>query len=291
MVFQSYALYPHMNVFENVAYALRVRRTPGSDVRSLVSEALALVGLAGYESRKPSELSGGQQQRVALARSLVYKPKVLLFDEPLSNLDAKLRVYMRNEIRKVQQQTGITAVYVTHDQEEALAMSDRIAIMRSGVIEQVGTPQEVYEEPGTVGVADFIGEANLLEVSVLTSGSGQATVRLRSGEELQTRLNDASVSQGERAMLVVRPERMSIEAAAGQPEGNALVAEVTDVVYLGNRTRYEIKLRSGELLEVDSVRVVPGVDVGATVRVKAHPSEALTLKFDEAYASAAGTAA
>ena len=163
MVFQSYALLPHYNVFDNVAYGLKLRHVPKEEIRERVMKILDLVELTGMEGRMTNQLSGGQQQRVALARALVIEPSVLLFDEPLSNLDAKLRVTMRTEIRRIQQEVGITAIYVTHDQSEAMALSDRIIIMRSGVVEQIGTPQEIYYHPVNEFVADFIGEANFLQ--------------------------------------------------------------------------------------------------------------------------------
>ncbi len=163
MVFQSYALLPHYNIFDNVAYGLKIRKMPKDEIKRRVTDILALVGLEGMESRMTNQLSGGQQQRVALARALVMEPGVLLFDEPLSNLDAKLRVTMRTEIRRIQQRAGITAVYVTHDQSEAMALSDKIIVMEKGLVSQMGTPQEIYYHPKNKFVADFIGDANFLE--------------------------------------------------------------------------------------------------------------------------------
>ncbi len=178
MVFQSYALLPHYNVFDNVAYGLKLRKVPKDEIRERVMHILDLVELTGMEGRMTNQLSGGQQQRVALARALVIEPSVLLFDEPLSNLDAKLRVTMRTEIRRIQQEVGITAIYVTHDQSEAMALSDRIIIMRSGVVEQIGSPQEIYYHPVNEFVADFIGEANFLKGKLEALENGRAQINV-----------------------------------------------------------------------------------------------------------------
>ena len=178
MVFQSYALLPHYNVFDNVAYGLKLRKVPKEEIKDRVMKILDLVELSGMEGRMTNHLSGGQQQRVALARALVIEPSVLLFDEPLSNLDAKLRVTMRTEIRRIQQEVGITAIYVTHDQSEAMALSDRIIIMRSGVVEQIGTPQEIYYHPVNEFVADFIGEANFLKGKLEAIENGKARINV-----------------------------------------------------------------------------------------------------------------
>ena len=183
MVFQSYALLPHYNVFDNVAYGLKIRKLPKEEIHERVMNILKLVEMEGMESRMTNQLSGGQQQRVALARALVIEPSVLLFDEPLSNLDAKLRVTMRTEIRKIQQKVGITAIYVTHDQSEAMSISDKIIIMSKGKVEQIGTPREIYYHPNSRFVADFIGEANFLEARV-RSASGEKAVIDVVGQEL-----------------------------------------------------------------------------------------------------------
>src|SRR5712692_4798036 len=177
MVFQSYAIFPHLNVFENIAYGLKVQKLSASEIRRKIAEVLSLTALTGLEHRAPHQLSGGQQQRVALARALVMEPKVLLFDEPLSNLDAKLREQMRVEIRAIQQRLGITSVYVTHDQVEAMTLSDRIVVMNKGRIEQVGTPQAIYQRPASRFVADFIGKANFVEARVLSQRDGQVRIQ------------------------------------------------------------------------------------------------------------------
>ena len=204
MVFQSYALLPHYNIFDNVAYGLKIRKLPKDDIQKKVTDILALVGLEGMEGRMTNQLSGGQQQRVALARALVLEPGVLLFDEPLSNLDAKLRVSMRTEIRRIQQEAGITAVYVTHDQSEAMALSDRIIIMENGIVSQMGTPQEIYYHPRNEFVADFIGDANFLKGRMLRHESGNGIVELN-GVEVRV-AGAENISDSANTTVVLRPE-------------------------------------------------------------------------------------
>jgi len=208
MVFQSYALFPHYNVFDNVAYGLRLRKVPRAEIQRRVTEILALVELSGMEQRMTNQLSGGQQQRVALARALVVEPGVLLFDEPLSNLDAKLRVQMRTEIRRIQQQLGITAIYVTHDQSEAMSISDKIILMKKGVIAQMGTPTEIYYHPNSEFVADFIGECNFLKGPIAAGGRGEALVNV-SGVNVPV-ATDKSVKPGDEGEIVLRPEAIVI---------------------------------------------------------------------------------
>ena len=209
MVFQSYALFPHMNIFDNVAYGLKLRHVPKAEIRTRVFDMLKLVGLEGMENRFTNQLSGGQQQRVALARALIVEPGVLLFDEPLSNLDAKLRVYMRTEIRRIQQQFGITAVYVTHDQSEAMSISDQIIIMNKGVIAQMGTPQEIYYSPASEFVADFIGEANFLKVQVDGVEGNVVNVNLN-GVRFPVKRPAGAVAKGEEHTLMLRPEGIRV---------------------------------------------------------------------------------
>ena len=204
MVFQSYALFPHYNVYDNVAYGLKLRKMPKREMDERIAKILDLVELTGMETRMTHQLSGGQQQRVALARAMVVEPSVLLFDEPLSNLDAKLRVSMRTEIRRIQQTLGITAVYVTHDQAEAMAISDHIIIMNKGVIAQMGTPEEIYHHPQSEFVADFIGEVNFLEGDVTAVGEGACTVSI-DGHAVQV-ANPDGFEVGQRCKLVLRPE-------------------------------------------------------------------------------------
>ena len=215
MVFQSYALLPHYNVYDNVAYGLKLRHVPKEQIRERVMRILDLVELTGMEGRMTNQLSGGQQQRVALARALVIEPSVLLFDEPLSNLDAKLRVTMRTEIRRIQQEVGITAIYVTHDQSEAMALSDRIIIMRSGVVEQMGSPQEIYYHPVNEFVADFIGEANFLKGTCQKREGTRAQINV-AGDICQVQ-TDKPLEEGKQYTIVLRPEAATLAETGGLP--------------------------------------------------------------------------
>jgi putative spermidine/putrescine transport system ATP-binding protein len=244
MVFQSYGLFPHMTVEDNVAYGLRMRRVPAAERRRRVEEALGLVQLPGLARRYPRQLSGGQQQRVALARAIVIRPSLLLLDEPLSNLDAKLREEMRWEVRRLQRQLDITTVFVTHDQEEALAISDRIVVMNAGRIEQVGAPSDIYRTPRTLFVARFIGESNLWEGVVGRRQAGG--VRFVTAAGLDLLVEDAGgVAEGERAVASVRPEAVAIAragdaAAARFP--NRLEGTVEDVSYVGASTAFRVRI-------------------------------------------------
>ena len=215
MVFQSYALLPHYNVFDNVAYGLKLRNVPKDEIKSRVLKILDLVELTGMEARMTNQLSGGQQQRVALARALVIEPSVLLFDEPLSNLDAKLRVSMRTEIRRIQQEVGITAIYVTHDQSEAMALSDKIIIMNKGVVAQMGTPQEIYYHPVNEFVADFIGEANFLKGKMLSQQGSYATLDVEGNRVSVFARED--MQPGNEYTVVLRPEAASLAESGGLP--------------------------------------------------------------------------
>lgn len=208
MVFQSYALFPHLNLFDNVAYGLKLKSLSKEEITNRVESILKLVNLEGMGNRAPNQLSGGQQQRVALARALVMEPGVLLFDEPLSNLDAKLRVYMRNEIHKIQRKVGITSIYVTHDQSEAMSLSDKVIIMHDGNIEQIGSPKEIYAKPINEFVADFIGTANLVPVKVLAFAEGEATVELLGHQFTTTTTHSFAV--GDNCKAVLRPEALSL---------------------------------------------------------------------------------
>jgi ABC-type Fe3+/spermidine/putrescine transport system ATPase subunit len=259
MVFQEYALFPHMTVAENVGYGLRMRRTPRAEARRRVAQTLQLVGLAGQERKFPHQLSGGQQQRVALARALVVEPEVLLLDEPLSNLDAKLRVRVRTEIRQLQQRLGKTTLYVTHDQEEALAISDRIAVMQNGRILQVGTPAEIYLHPASRFVADFVGLANFVAAEVADAH------RVRVGDLLVT-VTQPIGARG-RVTLVVRPEMVRLVplGAAAQP---ALRGRIAATSFLGSLTRYwvavdgaewvvDVPAAGGEVLRGDVALLLP----------------------------------
>ena len=243
MVFQSYALFPHMTVRENVSYGLTVTRRPKHEVREKADEGLALVGLSGFGDRLPSELSGGQQQRVAVARALVLEPQVLLFDEPLSNLDAKLRRRVREDIRELQRTLGITSVYVTHDQQEALAVSDRIIVMNDAVIAQEGSPHELYEAPADVFVADFIGDANLVDAEIAAIDGEVATVRIG---PVEMRLPRRTFSPGP-ATVAIRPECVGLEPARTDTGIRGTVAKA---VYLGSHMEYTVETALGELFVI-----------------------------------------
>jgi iron(III) transport system ATP-binding protein len=243
MVFQSYAIFPHLSVYENMAYGLKVQRLPGKEVRERVATALGLVELTGLENRAPNELSGGQQQRVALARALVMEPKVLLMDEPLSNLDAKLREQMRTEIRRIQKRLGITSVYVTHDQVEAMTLSDRIVVMHEGKIEQIGTPTEIYRHPRTRFVADFIGTANFVEGTVKERNRDQLLVSLL-GTVMTVPALNGDFRDGQSVTVVIRPEMVEIGPSERVVEGT-----VGRATYLGNVVEYDVDV-AGELLSL-----------------------------------------
>ena len=244
MVFQSYALFPHMSVLDNVAYGLKVSGMAKPEAHAQGEEVLEMVGLAGFGVRLPSELSGGQQQRVAVARALVLEPQVLLFDEPLSNLDAKLRRHMREEIRELQRNLGLTSVYVTHDQEEALAVSDRIIVMRNAAIAQEGNPRELYEEPADAFVADFIGDSNLVTGEIVGVDADKARVRIGG---IEKSLVSHGLGPGP-ADVAIRPESIHIETGAvdGGIEGSVLKA-----TYLGNHVEYTVETAIGELFVID----------------------------------------
>jgi spermidine/putrescine transport system ATP-binding protein len=249
-VFQNYALFPHLNVFENVAFGLRRRHTPEAELRQRVAEFLDLVELPGYERRKPSQLSGGQQQRVALARALINHPRVLLLDEPLGALDLKLRKQMQLELKRIQTEVGITFVYVTHDQEEAMTMSDRIAVMRSGRIEQLGSAEELYERPATEFVAGFLGVSNLLDGRVVGLDDGIARIELADGVVVHA--PEVTSAQGASVRIGVRPEKLRLEKAradaspAADPGLNQLVGTVSDASYVGVSTQYVVRLDEGQ---------------------------------------------
>jgi spermidine/putrescine ABC transporter ATP-binding subunit len=246
MVFQNYALWPHMTVANNVGYGLRLRKLGRAEVERRVQEGLAKVNLAGYEARYPGQLSGGQQQRVALARALVLNPDILLLDEPLSNLDAKIRVQVRAEIRRLQQELRITTIYVTHDQEEALSLSDRVAVMKDGRVLQVGAPKELYERPRTRFVADFVGTNNLVPGQVREQTRGQLVVDTSLGRLYA--IADAAV--GNRCVLAIRPENVALGGGA-TGDGNVVHGRVAFVSYLGNTVRYDVEAAGGQILKAD----------------------------------------
>lgn len=238
MVFQNYALFPHMSVYENIAYGLRARRMKRDEIDRRVREAVQLMELQGQEDKAPPQLSGGQQQRVALARALVIRPKVLLFDEPLSNLDAQLRVRMRGEIRSVQRQLGITSVYVTHDQEEAFSIADQVAIMNMGKLVQLGTPRELYRQPADRFVAEFVGLSNIVPVEVMSTDADGAIVRVF-GQTIRSRR--PALHSDNNTSLVLRPEALRL-----LPEGAAgAAARVVNMTYVGPMARYQVVVEDG----------------------------------------------
>lgn len=251
MMFQSYALWPHLNVAQNVAFGLEERKRPRKEIEHRVSEALEQVKLAGLGARKIQQLSGGQQQRVALARALVIRPKCLLLDEPLSNLDAKLRLEMRSEIRGICKEHGLTAIYVTHDRDEALSMADRIAIMESGKIAQLGTPAEIYRNPATRMVAEFIGETNFIEGRTLRVSSrvGFYDVETPCGQ-FRGRTNDTSwqPSPGQPVILSIRPEALTFANLTDSP--NRFTGQIIDTTYLGATAQYLLQVQGGPVMKV-----------------------------------------
>jgi spermidine/putrescine transport system ATP-binding protein len=245
MVFQSYALFPHMSVFENVAFGLRRKSVPKDQITRQVGEMLEIVDLTGREQRRPRELSGGQQQRVALARALVNHPKALLLDEPLGALDLKLRQAMQVELKRIQREVGITFVYVTHDQNEALTMSDRIAVMNDGVIEHLGAPRDIYEHPATRFVAGFIGTSNLLTGSLARVTGGQGVIEVSPDERIIVPAGGSALTAGQEVELTVRPEKIELAAGPGPAGGCALRGTVTEVVYLGTSTSFSVHTTTG----------------------------------------------
>jgi iron(III) transport system ATP-binding protein len=271
MVFQSYAIWPHRTVYQNVAFGLEVRRVARAEARTRVTRVLELVNLAGMERRYPNELSGGQQQRVALARSLVVEPGILLLDEPLSNLDAKLRERMRWELKDLQRRTGITFVYVTHDQAEAMALSDRIAVMHAGELAQVGAPRDVYARPATRTVADFMGLVNLLpgRVTRLARDGGLVAV----GDTTLPATLPAGTAEGQSVHVAIRPESLRLGPGAPGDNGVALAGRVADVTFLGNLTDCHVTLADGTRLrvQVDPRRVL---EIGQPVQVRFDPEAA-----------------
>jgi spermidine/putrescine transport system ATP-binding protein len=251
-VFQNYALFPHLDVFENIAFGLRRRRTPTPEIKHQVASMLELVDLAGYEKRKPNQLSGGQQQRVALARALVNNPDVLLLDEPLGALDLKLRKQMQVELKRIQSEIGITFVFVTHDQEEAMTMSDRIAVMRQGRIEQLGQPEELYEHPTTEFVAGFLGVSNLLDGEV--SGHADDLVQIRLTDGTLLRAPEGAANGATRVRVGVRPEKLRVVPAGAEVvdagDLNALEGIVLDASYIGVSTQYIVQTGDGHKVTV-----------------------------------------
>jgi iron(III) transport system ATP-binding protein len=280
MVFQSYAVWPHMTVFENVAYGLRVRRAPGHIIRERTMRALELVGLAHLAERYATKLSGGQRQRVALARAIVYEPKVVLFDEPLSNLDAKLREQMRVELVRLQREVGITSIYVTHDQSEALVMSDRVVVMNKGVIQQVGDPHTIYVQPANAFVASFIGVANLMQGTLvgrsgelcemeIPLGEGHAPLRVSA-------IGGEGAAKGQKVVLSVRPEDIFVHLKPLEgTSGNLFEGEVIDTVYLGSFLECRVRVGSHEVgVQIDHYE---NLEPGQKIHLSFKPEHGLCL--------------
>ncbi|WP_292038478.1 ABC transporter ATP-binding protein [Mesorhizobium sp.] len=272
LVFQSYALFPHKTVFDNVAFGLKYRNVPKPEIARKVGQALDMVRLPGSEKKLPSQLSGGQQQRIALARAIVFQPQVLLLDEPLSALDANMREEMRVEIKKIQKETGITAIFVTHDQEEALSMSDRIVVMNAGSVEQIGTPEEVYEMPATAFVADFLGKANMLAGTVSKS-DGAIAITLAAGQTIDV-TSPRPLAPGSKVTVVVRPQKLSVGATAS---ANRLSGRVVSTSYLGGSAIYEIDIGGETSIRANAPINGRIVREGETIEVGFDPAGCVLL--------------
>ncbi len=266
MVFQSYALWPHMTVEANVAFGLTVRRVPAAERSRRVAEALALVHMQDCAGRTPNQLSGGQQQRVALARALVVRPDVLLLDEPLSNLDARLRVQLRSEIRRICKASGITTVYVTHDQKEALSMADRAAILSAGKLVQVGPPAELYRRPATRFAAEFLGETNFVPATLLEHRNGLVVVETPLGRLRSAHAPAAPAAPASALLCSLRPEAFRITSGASTPE-NTISARIVDSVYLGELAHHEVEARGGTRFHIAQLnpRAAPGADLTLSI--------------------------
>jgi len=277
MVFQSYALFPHLSVFDNVAFGLRIRKVERTELSRRVGRALEMVRLSEFAARYPKQLSGGQQQRMALARALVYEPRVLLLDEPLSNLDAKLRVEMRSDIRSLQRALGVTALYVTHDQEEALSISDRVMVMNQGKIEQLSAPWELYNRPTTRFVASFVGAANILPAEVLEARGADARVLVAG--VLRLTVPRAGLPDGREMWLVARPEALHIGRPAEDPPETLAGGKVVQLTMLGATLRADVEIAGGHRILLDIVHggIQPTVSQGDTVSVKFDPARVVFI--------------
>jgi len=275
MVFQNYAVWPHMTVFENVAFGLKLEKVSRTEIARRVAEALRLVGLEGLGARYPAMLSGGQQQRVALARSLVVEPAILLLDEPLSNLDAKLRDRMRVELKELQRRTGITFVYVTHDQAEAMALSDRVAVMNGGVLQQYSTPREMYERPANLFVADFMGSVNKVPGSVTDRMDGTARVAIGGGQSLAAIFRDGATGTAGDVTVIIRPEAIRLSSDPLTTTENVLRGVVAEATFLGNLVDYCVDA-AGILFHVQSDRQT-FYEVGTSVYVTIPPDECVAM--------------
>jgi len=279
MVFQSYALFPHLTVFENVAFPLKRRRMPKADISRLVKLTLERMHLNGFEQRYPSQLSGGQQQRVALARATAYEPPLLLMDEPLSALDRNLRRSLQDELRRFHQSLRSAILYVTHDQEEALSLSDRVILMTDGRVAQVGTPQEIYDSPQSLFVARFLGESNALHGEVMACEQGQAVVKLRHGQAVGGRCEKRLVPDSP-AVVIIRPEHLTIQAGPG--EGHGIDVAIEEISFLGDSIRARGMFATSEpcTLMIDPGRAAE-LTAGATCRVHWDPAKAIVLPAEQ----------
>jgi iron(III) transport system ATP-binding protein len=281
MVFQNYALWPHMTVADNVGFGLEVKKVGSNERRRRIREALSLVQMETLGDRKPNQLSGGQQQRVALARALVVKPKCLLLDEPLSNLDAKLRLHMRRVIRKLCKGLDLTTIYVTHDQKEALSMADRVAVLRDGRVEQIGTPTELYNQPGNRFVAEFVGETNFIEGQVTGRKDGFWVVQSAAGAILS--LASGDIAGGAKATVSVRPEAIRIgcnDARTDRPPPapvNQIEGTLLDTVYLGESAQYEVQVAGEAIIKVLQQNPKTAAQPGRKVTLEFSPAEAVLL--------------
>lgn len=275
MVFQSYALFPHMSVHENISYGLKIQKLSSAEITQKVTDVLHAMSLEKLANRAPNQLSGGQQQRVALARAMVVEPKVLLFDEPLSNLDAKLRGQMRAEIRKIQQSLGITSIFVTHDQDEAMSVSDRIVVMKNAVVQQVGTPQDIYCHPNSVFVADFIGRSNFIKVVAANAqGNGQSKVHALGQEFVVASHADANSGN---SVLLVRPESVKVSREPVQGRING-IGSVSNVIYYGEHVEYTLTTDEGTIIAITSDPVIGDMlTVGSSAHYSFEPSRAWLL--------------
>ena len=293
-VFQNYALFPHMNVADNIGYGLKLKKTPKAEISRRVKEMLELVQLTGFEKRKPSELSGGQRQRVAIARALVNNPEVLLLDEPLGALDLQLRRAMQHELKHLQKKLGITFIYITHDQEEAINMSDTIAVMNHGRFEQIGTPDEIYNHPKTSYVATFVGNANILKGVVkepADNNNHQITITTGSGEVQVFAASEENMPQpGETVTIAVRSENIRFEESVKNIQGNStgnihgLTAKVTEKTFAGGQLRVVLKTTDGQEIIASRYGIDTNVNVGETVRCCFKPSDAVLVDRPEANA-------
>lgn len=278
-VFQSYALFPHLNIFKNIAYGLKMKKVPREEIKKRVQEMLELVQLNGYDKRYPGQLSGGQKQRVAIARALINNPRVLLLDEPLGALDLKLRKEMQLELKNLQKKLGITFVYVTHDQEEALTMSDRIAVMNRGYLDQLDTPEGIYEKPGTKFVADFIGESNIFEATIKEITEDRVRLGIEIGEVLAGRAGKMDFEVPEMVHICVRPEKMLFSRE--ETEGFWLRGIVKEQIYVGNIIKSNVTLENGQTVKISRMDVDDVPKVGELVNLYWNLDDVVIMKSRE----------